>query len=134
MESCIANYYEDYKKEGRKIILECDKNKMILNTNENMLKRIFDNLIGNAYKHSTDDLSIKIEITDNVKIKFSNKLLYNELDIDKMFDEFYTVDIARTKGNTGLGLAIAKEFTEKLNGKIYADKQSNILTITIEFN
>ena len=62
-----------------------------------------------------------------------NDLLYNDLDVDRIFDEFYTVDISRTKGNTGLGLAIAKEFVEQLKGKINADKKNNKLRITIIF-
>lgn len=49
------------------------------------------------------------------------------------YNEFYIVDISRTKRNTGLGLAIAKEFVEQLNGKINADKKNNKLIITISF-
>ena len=53
--------------------------------------------------------------------------------IDRIFDEFYTVDISRTKGNTGLGLAIAKEFVEQLNGDIKAVKEKHHLKIVITF-
>ena len=50
-----------------------------------------------------------------------------------MFDEFYTVDISRTKGNTGLGLAIAKEFVMQLKGNIKAEKRKKEINIVIEF-
>ena len=66
-------------------------------------------------------------------INFINDLFYNDLDVDRIFDEFYTVDISRTKGNTGLGLAIAKEFVEQLGGKIRAKKRKDKLTITVCF-
>ena len=97
-----------------------------------LLTRIFENLIGNAYKHSNGDLNIKVEIKDKVRIIFSNELSNNDIDIDRIFDEFYTVDISRTKEGTGLGLAIAKEFTKQLNGNIYAEKNNGKLKIVIE--
>ena len=99
-----------------------------------MLERIFDNLIRNAYKHSISNLDISVKIKDEIEITFINNLTYKNLDTDKIFDEFYTVDISRTKGNTGLGLAIAKEFAEQLNGQISASKNQNKLIIKLKFN
>lgn len=134
LEECIAHYYEDYTEDNRKIILKTSINKLKIKANKVLLARIFDNLINNAYKHSCKDLIVKVIVTDKIKISFINDLLYPNLDIDKMFDEFYTIDISRTKGNTGLGLAIVKEFTEQMNGKIYAIKDNDLLEIVLEFN
>lgn len=134
IEKSISNHYEDFSKDKRVINFKTNIRKINIKSNELMLARVFDNLIRNAYKHS--DGNLDIEVNQNygkVKIKFINNLLYSELDVDRMFDEFYTVDISRTKGNTGLGLAIAKEFVEQLNGKIKADKKNNKLIITISF-
>lgn len=134
IEKAISNHYEDFSKDNRMIDFKTNKRKIKIKSNEVMLVRVFDNLIRNAYKHSNGNLDIEINQTpDEVKIKFINDLLYNDLDVDRIFDEFYTVDISRTKGNTGLGLAIAKEFVEQLNVKIKADKKNNKLIITIAF-
>ena len=134
IEKAISNHYEDFSKDNRMIDFKTNKRKIKIKSNEVMLIRVFDNLIRNAYKHSNGNLDIEInQNNDKVKIKFINDLLYNDLDVDRIFDEFYTVDISRTKGNTGLGLAIAKEFVEQLKGKIKADKKNNKLIITIIF-
>ena len=132
LEESVIVFYDDYKKNNREILLDCNQRKIIINSNKMLLTRIFENLIGNAYKHSNSDLNIKVEIENKVKIIFSNELLDNDVDIDRIFDEFYTVDISRTKEETGLGLAIAKEFTKQLNGNIYAEKHNNQLKIIIE--
>lgn len=132
LEESIIVFYDDYKKSNREILLECELRKIIINSNKMLLSRIFENLIGNAYKHSNGNLDIKVEIKDRVKIIFSNDLLDNDIDIDRIFEEFYTVDISRTKGGTGLGLAIAKEFTKQLGGDIYAEKNDGKLKILIE--
>ncbi|MBO5349352.1 MAG: HAMP domain-containing histidine kinase [Clostridia bacterium] len=132
LEESIIFFYNDYKKSNREILLECEQRKIIINSNRMLLTRIFENLIGNAYKHSNSDLNIKVEIKDRIKIVFGNELLNNDIDIDRIFDEFYTVDISRTKQGTGLGLAIAKEFTKQLGGNIYAEKNEEILKIIIE--
>lgn len=133
IEESIVHYYEDYKKNNREIIFNSNVQKYKIKSNKDMLIRIFDNLINNAFKHSDGNLEIKIECNSNIKISFTNKLLYDDLDIDHIFDEFYTIDISRTKGNTGLGLAIVKEFTDVLGGKIYAKKTKRNLNIIIEF-
>ena len=132
LEESVVVFYDDYKKSNRRILLDCNQRKIIINSNKMLLSRIFENLIGNAYKHSNSDLKIKVESKDNVKIIFSNELLDNDIDVDRIFDEFYTVDISRTKEGTGLGLAIAKEFTKQLGGNIYAKKSNNELEIIIQ--
>jgi len=133
LEESIARYYEDFQKEQREIEFNCSISKYKLLSNKEMLFRIFDNLIQNAYKHSEGNLKIEVQKKDHLKLIFTNLLLFPDLDIEHIFDEFYTVDISRTKGNTGLGLAIVKEFTEQLGGKISAKKEKGNLKIILEF-
>lgn len=133
LEECIAHYYEDYKRENREVIFKNTQSKMILSSNKMMLSRIFDNLISNALKHSEDNLTIEVKQNKKAMITFVNKFHSEALEIDKIFDQFYTIDISRTNGNTGLGLAIAKEFTEALGGRITASKVGDKLEIKIEF-
>ncbi|MCH5350250.1 MAG: HAMP domain-containing histidine kinase [Oscillospiraceae bacterium] len=132
LEESIVHYYDDYCGQNREIILNCEASKIKLLSNRNMLMRIFDNLIGNALKHGTGDLTISVQKSENILIHFENELTDSEIDTDRIFEEFYTTDISRTKGNTGLGLAIAKQFTNMLDGKISAIREKNILRITVE--
>ena len=99
-----------------------------------MLLRIFDNLIGNALKHGEGDLTITVIESDELRITFENVPISQDIDTEHIFDEFYTTDISRTKGNTGLGLAIAKQFTEMLDGTISAALSNGkfILTVTMQ--
>lgn len=133
IEECIANYYDDYSRNNRKIILESNVSKLNVLSNKEMLTRIFDNLISNAYKHSDSDLIVKLINNDILEISFENDLVIDNLDIERIFDEFYTMDISRTKQNTGLGLAIVKEFCEMLGWAIYALKQDKKLKIILRF-
>lgn len=134
VEECISHYYDDFTKEKRKIVFEKEINKCIILSNTEILKRIIDNLISNSLKHSNSDLIIKLSEKNDIRLSFENDIVDTSIDIDHIFDEFYTSDISRTKGNTGLGLAIAKEFTEMLGGTISAKKLRNKLVIKITFN
>lgn len=134
LEESISCHYDDYTKDGREIHLKNSIRKYIIQSNREMLLRVFDNLIGNAFKHSNSNLVIQIDNNNKFQIIFSNKLYSSELDVEHIFDEFYTLDIARTKGGSGLGLAIAKEFMESLGHSIYAEKENNTLRIVLVFN
>lgn len=133
-EECISHYYDDFTREKRKVVFVNDIKKYNILSNAEILKRIIDNLICNSLKHSNSDLIIKLYEKNDIRLSFENDIVDTNIDIEHIFDEFYTSDISRTKGNTGLGLAIAKEFTEMLGGNISANKLKNKLIIKISFN
>ena len=57
------------------------------------------------------------------------------IDVNILFQKFYTVDTSRSNGNTGLGLYIVKELLNKIEGGIKEiSYKNNILTISIYFN
>ena len=131
LEESIIHYYDDYSDRSREIILNSGNSRIKILSNRNMLMRIFDNLIGNALKHGTGNLTITVIQSDMIQLRFENELTDSQIDTDRIFEEFYTTDISRTKGNTGLGLAIAKQFTEMLGGKISAEYNGNLFSLMI---
>ena len=78
-----------------------------------------------------------IEVSINQKgvftIKNSTKSLDN-IDVNLLFNKFYTPDKSRNKGSSGLGLYIVKELLKKIDGKIEnVSYEGNILSISICF-
>lgn len=132
LEEAVVHYFDDYTARGRSISLDTPPKRLTVSSNRRLLLRIFDNLIGNALKHGCGDLFIKLTEENGLTITFRNDV-YEQIDTERVFDEFYTTDISRTKGNSGLGLAIAKQFTELLGGSITADCSDKSFTVTIRF-
>lgn len=67
-------------------------------------------------------------------LEISNKLCEEfSIDIDQIFRRFYKADMARNQSSTGLGLAIAKEMVERMNGEIKAEIVDNYFIIRIAF-
>lgn len=105
------------------------ENKVIREVNKAALSRIFSNLINNAIKYSDGDLDIML--TDSGEITFSNTASdLSEVEVERLFDHFYTVNTARN--STGLGLAIAKTLTEKMGGVISVGLKNEVLTVSVK--
>jgi two-component system sensor histidine kinase VanS len=110
------------------ITIKCDVNK---------LQRVFDNLLRNAVNYSFEDSTIEINVlpqNDEVKIIFTNR--GNTIPAEKLnriFEQFYRLDTARTtkQGGAGLGLAIAKEIIELHHGTITAVSENEIITFEV---
>jgi signal transduction histidine kinase len=96
---------------------------------EEALRRILQNLISNAISHGKDRLRVNLSgsvieianITDNIE----------QIDEQGIFERFYTADTSRSNKRTGLGLAIAKELTDKMGGTISATKVGDMLVISL---
>ena len=94
------------------------------------LKRVLDNLIGNAVKYNRKGGSISLtQETDGCGVLISvtdTGVGIQREDLNRVFDGFYRGDSARSniKGN-GLGLAIAKQIIESHRGKIWVKSEKN---------
>lgn len=100
------------------VTLRCDANK---------IQRVFDNLLRNAVMYSDEGGEIEIAVQSDqaqaVTITVSN---YGdtipEEKLNRIFEQFYRLDDARStnSGGAGLGLAIAKQIVELHGGSIEA--------------
>lgn len=126
----IVSFYSLFKKCQMTPQLDLCEEKVVRLLNENILKRIFENIISNAVKYGQSDLKIRMTV-DGV-IEFSNDT--DELDftrLGKLFDRYYTVQDA--KRSSGVGLSIARQLVDLSGGTIDASYQESVLKIMIRF-
>lgn len=129
LENAIVSFYSLFKEHDITPKIEICDEKVIRLLNENMLKRIFENIISNAIKYGKNDFGVRMY--NDGTIEFSNKT--DKLDLtslEKIFDRYYTVKNAR-KSN-GIGLSIAKQLVELSGGSISAKYKKNTLVIKIK--
>ncbi|MCM1436021.1 MAG: HAMP domain-containing histidine kinase [Ruminococcus flavefaciens] len=130
LEESIASYYGAIIQHGITPNVEISESPVERTLDKYALMRIFGNIISNTLKYSDGDLSVKL--TENGMITFSNTAKnLNAVTVGRLFDRFYTVETA--KNSTGLGLSIAKLFTEQMGGTIKAEYANESLVITIYF-
>lgn len=73
-------------------------------------------------------------INKQIKQQRNSTKSLDDIDVNLLFNKFYTVDKSRTKGSSGLGLYIVKELLKKIDGKIEnVSYEKNILSISICF-
>lgn len=129
LEDCIMGYYAAFSEKGITPEIELCEEKVIRKVNKNALARTFNNLMNNALKYSGGDLFISLSAEG--EIIFSNTAAdLTKVQVERLFDRFYTVQAARN--STGLGLSIARTFIEQMNGSISAELADSRLIIRIK--
>ncbi len=105
------------------LMIKCDVNKM---------QRVLDNLLRNAVNYSYENTTIRVEAeqkANNMCIRVINEGdTIPEEKLDRIFEQFFRLDTARSSstGGAGLGLAIAKEIVELHHGEISADSTDGL--------
>lgn len=130
LEEALVSFYGVFKEHNITPNIDICDEKVIRLLNENMLKRIFENVISNAIKYS--ESCFKVKLYCDGTIEFSNKTtMIDSTSLEKMFDRYYTVQSA--KKSTGIGLSIVKQLVDLSGGNITAQYSRNILKIKITF-
>ncbi len=103
------------------VTLRCDANK---------IQRVFDNLLRNAVMYSDEggeiEITVQFDQAQAVTISVSNHGdTIPEEKLNRIFEQFYRLDDARStkSGGAGLGLAIAKQIVELHGGSIEAQSR-----------
>lgn len=126
----IEKYYEFGEIQP---IIQAENAPVWIYGNNLICKRIIENLIVNALRYSDNYIEVSINQKGVFTIKNSTKSLDN-IDVNSLFNKFYTADKSRNKGSSGLGLYIVKELLKKIDGKIEnVSYEGNILSISIQF-
>lgn len=130
LEESIAAFYAALSERGITPVIHISENTIVRQVNKAALSRVIGNILNNALKYSDGDLEIVMKSTG--EIIFSNTAsALDEIQVGKLFDRFFTVEVARN--STGLGLAISKTLVEQMNGEISAAYKNGRISVSISF-
>ncbi|MDA0116537.1 response regulator [Vibrio sp. T11.5] len=133
---CVENVVETFKPSAkiRCLDLHCILDGSVpanVQGDENRVKQILHNLIGNALKFTKEGsvtIQVSTEIVEGNQVKIVCRVIdtgvgINRSAMDYLFDEFTMVDqtYSRSQEGSGLGLAICKRLCELMDGSIEAE-------------
>lgn len=122
---CVRAVKSLADKRGVSLALDAER-EMLINADEELLKRLFFNLLDNAIKYTPADgwVKIRAEISDSaysITVADTGKGISEE-DRKHIFERFYRADKARSRGasesGAGLGLSISLWISEAHDGKL----------------
>lgn len=123
---------------SHQIYIEDEALNQRVRADDERLKQLLFNLIGNAIKFSPDGGKIIIRLNNqdqNIKVSIEDEGIgVAEDQLKELFNKFKRIDNSSTKkiGGTGLGLAISKGIIEAHNGEIWIDSTEGVGT-TVHF-
>ncbi|MFD1416150.1 sensor histidine kinase [Oceanobacillus jeddahense] len=119
----LVGFYEAFNQKQMEPVVNIPEDNIRVKADASAVKRVMENLVLNALKHSTGNVTIALKSTPSlVELSISNPApQLKEEDLFHLFDRFYKADQARKEKGTGLGLAIAKGLMEKMNGSLSAE-------------
>lgn len=128
---CMGNLALDLETRNIDFLYRNDVKKgTLLYIDEEKVKRVFYNIVGNAYKYIDKDAGmIYVHVEEEERVIWihiqDNGTGIEESELPFIFDRFYRTDSSRNSktGGSGLGLAIAKKVIEDHGGQIYAESE-----------
>lgn len=131
LEESIASFYVLLQENNIVPEITIPEEKVFCELDRASLARVFSNLLHNAVKYSDGDLVVVL--SDTGEIVFENAASgLDGVEVEKLFDRFYTVETA--KKSTGLGLAIARTLVAQMGGTIAARYENGRLSVCIRFD
>jgi two-component system, OmpR family, phosphate regulon sensor histidine kinase PhoR len=129
----FAGIVRDWKKElltkDLKATVDVAANVPFIRADEARLREVFDNLLDNAVKYSSNNGEIRLQGVrrgDETVLSVSDDGIgISNEDLPRIFERFYRADKARSRelGGTGLGLSIVKHIAQLHGGRVDAESE-----------
>lgn len=131
VEESLAANYALLKKTGIDPDVSLPELPVLRSLNRAAVARILGNLISNAVKYSPGDLTIRLDSSGRLTVANAAPQL-DDVAVARLFERYFSVETGR--GNTGLGLSIARTLTEQMGGQLTASLADGVLTISLKFD
>lgn len=129
-------FYGQFAERGIRPAVDIEETPAYIYGNEEAVSRVLQNIVKNVLVHGTGDVSVSLRQHDgNVIFKCSNRCeAPEEIDIEGVFTKFYKADSARKDTSTGLGLTIASELAGRLGGRMQAELEGDMFSVSAVFH
>lgn len=131
----LFSFYNDFRERRIEPVVEICEEEVFIRGNLEAIQRIIQNLIKNVLEHGCREVRISL-IRKEKEVLFicENRIEDGEeIDVEKVFLQFYKADEARSHTSTGLGLAIAKGLAERMGGELSAQLEEDKFQLTACF-
>nr|WP_232339138.1 HAMP domain-containing sensor histidine kinase [Bifidobacterium choladohabitans] len=118
---------------ARSVIVEPRiQNGVEISTDQTMVSRIIQNLIGNWLKYAQDSAWVDLHQDEDgrIHLDFGNEIKGGAVDVDRLMERFQTDDQSRTEiRSTGLGLSIVDSLVDSLGGSMRLESANGIFLV-----
>ena len=113
---------------------EIPKEPVMVRTDGQRMYRVFQNLIGNAIKYSLEGSRVYVTLKEEGALAVASVKNTSSAELNREVDfleRFTRGDSSRTDGGSGLGLSIAKSFTEACGGTFELEMIADLFLVTV---
>lgn len=136
LNQCIADAEDKIANSGKTVKVNINADSAMVMGDGDKLYRVFQNIVDNALNYSMDGTRIFLDVYKKAdSIIFSAKnvsatpINFTE---DEIIERFVRGDKSRTDGGSGLGLSIAKSFTEACGGIFRVELDGDMFKAIVE--
>lgn len=132
----LADMEEKIRQSAVRLVAELPGEPVLIEADGKRMYRVYQNLIDNALKYSLEGSRVFVTLkTENGRAVSNIKnISKEELRATEMLTErFVRGDASRTDGGSGLGLSIAKTFTEACGGDFAIAVDADLFVVAVTF-
>lgn len=137
LNQALADAQDKIDKSERTFKTDIQPSSAMIMADGNKIYRVFQNLIDNALNYSMCGTRIFLTVTEEkgyIRIEMKNTASYEmNFSPDEITERFTRGDKSRTDGGNGLGLSIAKTFTEACGGVFRVELDGDVFKAIIVF-